>query len=145
MTHNNSKSNQSSAKRYENTSVSNSDSTGSNPVAGAKTLIEQAKEWSNITWDESDLPEEERTTPETIALAKVSGEIGYVAGYNAAQSKYHSVAEKIWLLMFKAFHGGAVCTEEQMPSFKEAREIAHENLQLGNRIVPMTAPKEEEK
>lgn len=53
----------------------------------SKTPEELAKEWVNITFNESDLNEDEKTEPTALEAYKTISQVAYLAGYKAAQEE----------------------------------------------------------
>lgn len=60
-------------------------------------IIQKSNAWAETVWDESDLPESERSLPETLSLAKACGSMGYTEGWCAAmkylETVWHSARE----------------------------------------------------
>jgi hypothetical protein len=51
----------------------------------SKTPEELAEEWVNITFNESDLLDDEKTEPTALEAYKTISQVAYLAGYKAAQ------------------------------------------------------------
>lgn len=60
----------------------------------SKTPEELAKEWVTITFNESDLPEDEKTEPTALEAYKTISQVAYLAGYKAAQEHAHAALEE---------------------------------------------------
>ncbi|MFN4973828.1 MAG: hypothetical protein ACK5GV_01125 [Bacteroidota bacterium] len=54
-------------------------------------IIQKSNAWAETVWDESDLPESERSLPETLYLAKAAGSMGYTEGWCAAMKYVESI------------------------------------------------------
>lgn len=81
----------------------------------SKTPEELAEEWTAITFDESDLPDHEKSKPSDLATYKAMASLGYLAGYKAAQEHAHAALEEaeaeIDRLQSKLSHAGILTTE----------------------------------
>jgi hypothetical protein len=53
----------------------------------SKTPEELAEEWVNITFNESDLLDDEKTEPTALEAYKTISQVAYLAGYKAAQEE----------------------------------------------------------
>jgi hypothetical protein len=56
----------------------------------SKTPEELAEEWVNITFNESDLLDDEKTEPTALEAYKTISKHAYLAGCRAAQDKYEA-------------------------------------------------------
>jgi hypothetical protein len=59
-----------------------------------KTPEELAEEWSAITFDESELPEHEKSKLSDLVTYKAMASLGFLAGYQAAQEHAHAALEE---------------------------------------------------
>ncbi len=49
-------------------------------------ILKRAQAFAEMVWDESGLPEEERSSKDVLDLCKACGSLGYKAGYEEASS-----------------------------------------------------------
>ena len=71
-----------------------------------KTPEELAEEWSAITFDESELPEHEKSKLSDLVTYKAMASLGFLAGYQAAAPQWISVKDRLpedgtgWLTVY---------------------------------------------
>ena len=80
---------------------------------------EAGNKWADVVWDEIDLPEEEKSLPETIAFAKACGAMGYSAALqHARQGERERLKDFYRFAIHPAFHFG-VALDELVDEFLE--------------------------
>lgn len=56
-------------------------------------LIKKANEWAELTWDESDLPEDEKSEKSQLDMCKACGSLGWSRGYECGQKDFSQEVE----------------------------------------------------